>query len=105
MCQTLQKRNIPTTGKARQFKKEDFEKFDLILAMDTENYKNITALDPEGEFRDKVKTFTSYCQKREHQIPSVPDPYYGENDGFELVADMLEDGCAEIIRLMLTENI
>jgi len=103
MCQTLQKRNIPTTGKARQFKKEDFKKFDLILAMDTENYANIIALDPQGAFHDKVTCFTSYCTKPEYQTPSVPDPYYGENDGFELVADMLEDGCAQIIQSLSSD--
>ncbi len=98
MCRTLQNRAIPTTGKARQFRSEDFEKFDLILAMDTENHSNLAALDPEGAYQTKLKLFTSYCTEPQHQVPSVPDPYYGENDGFELVADMLEDGCSEILR-------
>ena len=71
--------------------------------MDQENYANIIALDTEEQYHDKVKYFTSYCTQPEHQIPSVPDPYYGANDGFELVANMLEDGCTELLRQIQTE--
>ena len=98
MCHTLESRGIPTAGSGRQFKRADFEKFDLILAMDTENFANIQRLDPGNQYSEKIKAFTSFCTNPAHQIPNVPDPYYGENDGFELVADMLEDGCAEILK-------
>ena len=98
MCQTLRDRNIPTAGKARQFTAHDFYEFDLILTMDHDNYRNVTALDPDGTFRDKVKPFSSYCQEDNHRIEEVPDPYYGVTAGFEFVADMLEDGCQELLR-------
>jgi protein-tyrosine phosphatase len=98
MCQTLRDRNIPTAGKARQFTAHDFYDFDLILTMDHDNYRNVTALDPDGTFRDKVKPFNSFCQEVDHQIEEVPDPYYGGTAGFEFVADMLEDGCQELLR-------
>ena len=61
MCQTLRNRNIPTTGAARPFTVDDFEKFDLILTMDNSNYSDVTALDPDGRFRDKVKKFSPFA--------------------------------------------
>jgi len=98
MCQTLRDRKIPTAGKARQFTAHDFYEFDLILTMDHDNYRNVTALDPDAMFRDKVKPFSSYCQEEDHQIEEVPDPYHGGTAEFEFVADMLEDGCQELLR-------
>ena len=98
MCQTLRKRGIPTAGKARPFTAHDFYDFDLILTMDDDNYRNVTKLDPEGTFRDKVKPFSSYCQQPEHQIKEVPDPYYDGQEGFKFVADMLEDGCEALLK-------
>ena len=97
MCQTLKNRGIPTDGAARQFTAQDFFDFDLILTMDDDNYRNVTKLDPESKFQEKVKRFSSYCQHPNHQIAEVPDPYYGENEGFEFVADMLEDGCKALL--------
>ena len=98
MCTTLRNRGIKTDGKARQFSQQDFLDFDLILTMDDENYQRVMALEPGGSYRAKVKKFTSYCTQKANQIAEVPDPYYGGDEGFEQVADMLEDGCAEIIR-------
>ena len=98
MCATLENRGISSDGKARQFSAQDFHDFDLILTMDDENYQRVIALEPRGNYRSQVKKFTSFCTQTENQIPEVPDPYYGGNEGFEQVADMLEDGCTEIIR-------
>lgn len=100
MCQTLRNRNIPTDGAARQFTAQDFFDFDLILTMDNDNYRNVTKLDPEGKFRDKVKKFSTFCQNPDHQIEEVPDPYYGGDEGFEFVADMLEDGCEQLLKFI-----
>ncbi len=97
MCQTLRKRNIPTTGKARHFTAQDFQDFDLILTMDDSNFQNVVQLKPKTEHRAKVKRFSTFCKQPEHQIPEVPDPYYGGEEGFEFVADMLEDGCQQLL--------
>ena len=69
--------------------------------MDRENYDHITALDPEGKYRSKIRPFTEFCIQSEHQVPDVPDPYYGGDSGFELVADMLEDGCRQALKFVL----
>lgn len=97
MCQTLKKRGIPSEGSARQFQASDYEKFDLILTMDGENFSHVTRLAPDQASLDKVKPFSVYCSQEQHRIPDVPDPYYGGADGFEFVADMLEDGCQTLL--------
>lgn len=96
MTTTLEDRGISVTGQARQFSKQDFEDFDLILAMDEENRRDILRLARTESDRSKVKPFMSFCQKFSN--PEVPDPYYGEQDGFELVADIMADGCSRILQ-------
>jgi protein-tyrosine phosphatase len=97
MSKTLKKRNIESRGAARQFTAQDFNDFDLILTMDRENHANVTRLVTCQEFHEKVVMFTSFCEQPAHQINEVPDPYYGGTEGFELVADMLEDGCRRLL--------
>lgn len=97
MTQTLKNRGIPNPGSGRVFTAQDFLDFDLILTMDEENYGNVIRLAGSPEFEKKVRKFTSFCQDPDHQVPEVPDPYYGGGAGFELVADMLEDGCQQVL--------
>jgi protein-tyrosine phosphatase len=85
------KRNIPMIGSARQFTKADFTDFDLILAMDRQNYQNILALDPQGQYRDKVRLMCDFATQ--HPDKEVPDPYYGGTEGFDDVIDLLIDAC------------
>jgi protein-tyrosine phosphatase len=89
------KRGISMTGEARQFNKADFEKFDLILAMDRYNYRDILSLDPEGKYKDKVHLMCDYAQS--HGDRDVPDPYYGGVDGFDYVIDLLFDACENLL--------
>lgn len=86
---------------AREFVAEDFEKFDYILTMDKNNFKNVMRLDPEGKFRNKVIPMTNYCKI--HQVDEVPDPYYQGDDGFTLVLDILEDACGEMLSKLKLE--
>jgi protein-tyrosine phosphatase len=84
--------------RARKFEREDFRRFDLVLAMDRDNHAHLARLArPEEE--PKLKMMMEYSRKfRERE---VPDPYYGGTRGFELVLDMLEDaarGLLEAIR-------
>lgn len=91
MRSAAQKRGIRLVGQARQFIPADFEQFDLILAMDRENYRNILALDREAMYGDKVKMMCDYCTQ--HSLKEVPDPYYGGAEGFDRVIDLLLDAC------------
>jgi protein-tyrosine phosphatase len=89
-------RGLNFVGSARQFEAIDLREFDLILAMDKDNYRNILALDHQGKFRDKVKMMCDYCQT--HTDKEVPDPYYGGVDGFNYVIDLLFDACGGLLK-------
>jgi protein-tyrosine phosphatase len=90
-----QKLGITLRGAARQFQRTDFERFDLILAMDRENYQDILRLDPKGQYDHKVKLMCEFC--RRHPDEEVPDPYYGGADGFNYVIDLLTDACEGLL--------
>lgn len=90
-----QRMGFPLVGAARQFEAEDLAAFDLILAMDKDNFAQIVSLDRAGEFRDRVKLMCDFCH--EHTLKSVPDPYYGGADGFTFVIDLLVDACNGLI--------
>lgn len=87
---------IELRGQARQFKKSDFEAFDLILAMDRENYQDILSLDKLGQYRDKVQLMCDFCSK--HTTKEVPDPYYGGPEGFSDVIELLVDACNGLLK-------
>jgi protein-tyrosine phosphatase len=96
-------RQIPMIGSARQFTKADFTAFDLILAMDRENYQNILSLDPHGQYRHKVKLMCDFATQ--HPDKEVPDPYYGGADGFDYVIDLLTDACSGLLsQLPVTDS-
>ncbi len=88
-------RGLPMTGIARQVTRADLDTFDLVLAMDNANYAGLAKLANDSS-RDKIKRFCDYCV--DHRDTEVPDPYYGDDAGFEYVLDILEDGCAQILR-------
>lgn len=96
MTQAARQRGIAMRGKARQFVPEDFEQFDLILAMDRDNYEQICYLDPTGQYQEKVKLMCDYC--RHHTVKEVPDPYYGGLEGFNYVIDLLMDACEGLLK-------
>ncbi len=85
-------RGLELLHRARQVDVEDFTDFDLIVAMDASNASNLRRLAPTVEAARKVvpmAEFFSPSARYDH----VPDPYYEGAEGFELVLDLLEDGC------------
>lgn len=72
---------------ARQVTDDDFAHFDLVLAMDSGHLRELLRAAPPGT-ADKVRMFTDQ---------DVPDPYYGGEQGFETVLDIVEAGCAALI--------
>ena len=80
-----------TNQRARQFKISDFESFDYIYVMDNSNYKDVVALAPNEEAKSKVKLILNEIFPGENV--DVPDPYYGGQDGFENVFNMLNEAC------------
>ncbi len=89
------RRGLPMTGTARGVRQTDFEEFDLILAMDRSNKEDLRRMAPSDEAFRKVRLFCEYCET--HSESEAPDPYYGGSQGFELVLDLLEDGCNGIL--------
>jgi len=96
------KRGYNLTSIARQIKYSDFEKFDFIIAMDSDNYRDILALDSEKKYRDKISMMMDYATK--HNDSDVPDPYYGGAEGFEYVLDLLEDACSGLLNHIVTSR-
>jgi protein-tyrosine phosphatase len=102
MTVAAQQRGVTLKGRARQFQIPDFEAFDLILAMDRENYQDILALDPAGRYRDKVRLTCDFCTH--HAEREVPDPYYGGPEGFNKVIDLLLDACEGLLQYVVSNQ-
>jgi len=79
---------------ARQFTVSDFDSFDHIYVMDESNYQNVIKLARNEEDRSKVKLILREIPNT--SIQQVPDPYYGGDQGFEKVYQMLEEACEHI---------
>lgn len=80
--------------KARQFTAQDFIEYDYIFAMDGSNYQNILALAPNQKSKEKVKLILN--ELFENENADVPDPYFGLENGFEIVYEMLDEVCENI---------
>jgi len=87
--QTARQRGIDLSYiRARKFAYSDFEMFDHILAMDSDNYAILVEACPD-KYKDKIKLFLDFAPGRSER--DVPDPYYGGQNGFEHVFDLVED--------------
>ena len=87
--------------RGRQFEKEDFDRFDRIFAMDESNYQNILELAHSQEQRNKVEMILNLNQNQ--QDISVPDPYFGGEEGFENVYHLLDIACNQLIEELKSE--
>lgn len=114
MRAAAKKRGIELRGRARQFDVSDFAEFDLILAMDRENYADILELDRLGKYQDKVRLMCDFASEHSDWRGSasaasgdrdVPDPYYGGSQGFDRVIDLLLDACQGLLDYVVQEQI
>jgi protein-tyrosine phosphatase len=80
--------------RGRQLRDEDFSNFDLILAMDQQNLAILRERCPP-QFAERLHLLLEFGSRRD--VLEVPDPYYGNAKGFELVLDMIEDACAGLL--------
>lgn len=69
----------------------DFDQFDYIIGMDTDNIASLHQLARREEHKQKIHLMTDFCTRT--SATHVPDPYYGGAAGFERVLDILEDAC------------
>lgn len=90
------KRGYDLTSIGRQFNPLiDFSRFDMIVAMDDENVQTLKSMARNDEDLMKIHKMTDFS--KEWGYKEVPDPYFGGEEGFELVLDLLEDACAGLL--------
>lgn len=89
--------------RARLVEPDDFARFDYIIGMDHENISNLSLMRPEG-FQGQLELFLRYCTKAENRDQVVvPDPYYGGENGFALVLDLVEDASAGLLERIVEQ--
>ena len=96
MRRAASRRGYELTHRARQIREEDFGKFDMIVVMDDRNYEHVHRLAPSRADAARIFRMREFFS-RHPGWDHVPDPYYEGAEGFELVLDMLEDGCEGIL--------
>jgi len=90
------RRGIEMPGTARQFEREDFDRFDLVLAMDDENAAHLRALAPGPDQAAKVRLLREFDPQARGDL-AVPDPYFGAVDGFSEVFDLVDAACRGLL--------
>jgi len=88
--------------KARQFTVDDYDKFNHIFVMDSSNYSDVKSLARNQEDIDKVELILNKVHFNSNM--SVPDPYFGGEQGFENVFILLDKACDEIVKSFIETN-
>ncbi|MBN2195668.1 MAG: low molecular weight phosphotyrosine protein phosphatase [Polyangiaceae bacterium] len=96
-------RGIDVGGRSRRFVRQDFSRFDYVIAMDTENLDDLIGLAPDPAAERKVSLLLAFDPASPPHA-SVPDPYYGGADGFGRVLDLCTAGCRGLIEHIRREQ-
>ena len=101
MRETALSRGIELTSRSRKIKASDLYEFDHILVMDNDNLEAIKLLikDQNNLVNSKIKLILSYSKNS--QLDEVPDPYYGGQNGFDKVMDLLDDAMDGLIDTLI----
>jgi len=103
MRRHARKRGYNLTSIARQFNPAvDFDRFDHIIAMDDENVRNLRSVARNENDLAKISKMTEYSKAFNYK--NVPDPYYGGDEGFELVIDLIEDASEGLLEELNRSN-
>jgi len=94
MRSAAEERGYLLESRARRIEFADFDRFDLIVTMDDENFREVQEMNPDTGAL--VVRMCDYCEA--HDETEVPDPYYGGEAGFHRVIDILEDACGNFLR-------
>jgi protein-tyrosine phosphatase len=106
-AQTALQHGIELRGRARQFEARDLARFDYVLALDSENLKNLRALGSQsrgGEDRTSHIRLLREFEPGTKRARDVPDPYYGGDRGFERVFDICEASCRGLLSHIIEEH-
>lgn len=100
------RRGLELNHICRQVRPDDFDRFDIIVAMDESNYMNLRQMSPSAEGDAKIRRMSEFFSGGNRMRYSyVPDPYYEGAEGFELVLDLLDDGCRNLYQRIKTNNL
>lgn len=88
-------RGLELDHHCRQVTPSDFDDFDLIIGMDNNNIANLHAVAPSPEAEEKIVAMGDFFNKSTYYY-YVPDPYYEGDEGFEIVLDLLQEGCRNL---------
>jgi len=91
------RRGLEVNGRARCFTSKDFARFEYVVAMDRHNRKDLLRLAPDDIGQRRVLLFRDFDSDGPSDA-DVPDPYYGEGDGFETVLDICDAACRGLLR-------
>ena len=91
------RRGLDVRGRARQFEKGDFARYDYVVAMDRNNQRDLLRLAPDESGRSKVVLFRDFDPDGPRDA-DVPDPYYGGANGFEEVLDICDAASRGLLR-------
>lgn len=97
MREVARKRGLEYSGSARQFQPEDFEQFDLVIAMDQDNRRQLQKLAASPEQEKKIRLMREFDPQAGGD-QGVPDPYYGGIQGFERVYDIIHRSTKELLK-------
>ena len=90
------RRGITLEGAARQVRPDDFRDFDLVIALDRANLRDLLAVAPDEEAAEKIRLLREFDPAASGDL-DVPDPYYGGDRGFDTVLDMVEAACRGLL--------
>lgn len=103
MREAAARRGYELDSRARQVTRADLEEFDLVIAMDRDNLRELERL-ASGP-RDNIRLLGAFLPEHEggnpSQAPEVPDPYFGGAEGFEGTLDMIERACPALFAAAL----
>lgn len=98
------RRGYNLTHLARPISSDDFDHFDIIVAMDEGNRRNLMSLAASPEQQDKIVMMGDYIVKLRIHYDYVPDPYYEGAEGFELALDLIEDACGNLLEEIINKK-
>jgi protein-tyrosine phosphatase len=101
--QIAEKHGVNLDHLGRQITKKDLDKFDYILAMDNENFEEIQRLENPDQIH-KARVFLMRDFDHQQSGADIPDPYYGGQNGFQVVYDMLEESLLNFLEYIMQEH-
>jgi len=94
---------IVIDGRGRQFSAADFARFDYVVAMDASNLSDLERLAGSRDVSSKVRLLRSFDPVAPRGAP-IPDPYYGDDSGFDEVLELCRVACAHLLREIRAEH-